>query len=143
MPLLNHIYQEKLLAYAADIARDGRLKSPDASATVVSRSCGSRITVDLIMEGDVIIDFGQTVEACALGSASASIFGGIVLGKRLSDIRSVRNCMFSMLKQNGPSPDAEWAEMRLLEPARDFTNRHQSILLVFNAVLKAAKNLAD
>jgi NifU-like protein involved in Fe-S cluster formation len=141
MTAIDDIYQEKLLAYAGDIARIERLGDPDASATVVSRSCGSEVTVDLKMRDGVIADFGQKVEACALGSASASIFARVCIGKTLAEIRKVRVRMLEMLKNGGPSPDGDWSELALLEPARIFNNRHQSIMLPFNATIQAGEKV--
>ena len=139
MTALDDIYQEKLLAHAGEITRGKRLEDPDASATVVSRSCGSEVTVDLKMNDGVITDYGQEVEACALGSASSSIFAKIVVGKTLDEIRRIRARMRDMLKKGGTSPDGEWSELALLEPARVFANRHQSILLPFNATIRAGE----
>ena len=141
MTALYDIYQDKLLAHARDIARGERLADPDASATVVSRSCGSEVTVDLKMRDGVITDYGQEVEACALGSASSSIFAQLVIGKTLNEVRRIRARMRDMLKKGGPPPDGEWSELALLEPARVFTNRHQSILLPFNATIRAGEKL--
>jgi NifU-like protein involved in Fe-S cluster formation len=42
-----------------------------------------------------------------------------------------------MLQNNGPVPRGEWSELGLFESAKDLKNRHQSILLVFDAVLSA------
>ena len=139
MTALDDIYQEKLLAYAGEIVRGERLDDPDASATVVSRSCGSEVTVDLKISDGVITDYGQKVEACALGSASSSIFASVVVGKTLDEVRRIRSRMRDMLKKNGPPPDDEWSELGLLEPAKVFANRHQSILLPFNATVRAGK----
>jgi NifU-like protein involved in Fe-S cluster formation len=141
MAAIEDIYQEKLLAYAGDIARIERLCDPDASATVMSRSCGSEVTVDLKVREGVITDFGQKVEACALGSASASIFARVVIGKTLAEIRKVRARMLEMLKNGGPTPDGDWAEFALFEPARIFNNRHQSIMLPFNATIQAGEKV--
>ena len=142
MTALDDIYQEKLLAYAGDIARGNRLADPDASATVVSRSCGSEVTVDLKIRDGVITDYGQEVEACALGSASSSIFARVVIGKTLEEVRRIRARMRDMLKKGGPPPEGDWSEFALLAPARGFANRHQSILLPFNATIKAGEKVS-
>ena len=142
MTALDDVYQDQLLAYAGEIARNRRLDRPDSSAKVVSRSCGSEVTVDLEMRDGVITDYGQEVEACALGSASSSIFARVVVGKTLAEVRRVRDQMRDMLKKGGPPPDGDWSEFRLLETARAFGNRHQSILLPFNATIRAAEKLA-
>ena len=139
MTALDELYQDRLLALAADIARSDRLADPDATATVVSRSCGSTVTVDIDLEGDVIVDYGQTVDACALGSASSSIFARAVIGKSVTEVRRVRDAMRAMLAGTGPPPEGDWSDLSLLEPARVFANRHQSIMLPFDATVAAAR----
>ena len=141
MTAIDDLYQHQLLAYAGEITRNRRLDDPDASATVVSRSCGSTLTVDIRLRDGVVTDYGQDVDACALGSASSSIFAGLVVGKSVDEIRRVRNRMRAMLKTDGPPPDGDWKELALLIPARAFANRHQSIMLPFNATIAAAEKI--
>jgi NifU-like protein involved in Fe-S cluster formation len=52
--MLNDIYNAKILSFAANIPRLGRLSHPQASATAHSKLCGSTVTVDLSMEGDKV-----------------------------------------------------------------------------------------
>jgi NifU-like protein involved in Fe-S cluster formation len=135
--MLNEIYNRRILTLAADIPRLGRLPSPDASATAVSKLCGSTVTVDLAMEGDRVVDFAHEVKACALGQASSSIMARLAVGSTADELRRVRSGMRAMLKENGPPPDGRWAELQVLEPVRDFKARHASTLLTFDAVVDA------
>jgi hypothetical protein len=61
------LYNEQILALAESIPRLGRLVDPDATATANSRICGSRITVDLELNGDVITNYAHQPRACAIG----------------------------------------------------------------------------
>ena len=131
---LKDIYSTPLLELAADIPHSGRLPAPDATATAYSKLCGSTVTVDVMMEGDRIVDFGQTVKACLLGQSSASIVGRHVIGRTAGEMRAVGAAMRKMLKEGGPVPDNGWEELRLLEPVREYKARHASTLLVFDAV---------
>ena len=45
--------------------------------------------------------------------------------------------MQAMLKENGPSPSGEFAELKFLEPVKEYRARHASTLLPFDAVVKA------
>ncbi len=83
----------------------GRLPDADATATAHSRLCGSTVTVDLKMDGDVVTDFAHEVRACALGQASSSIMASHVIGASAQELRDVRERMRAMLKENGPAPD--------------------------------------
>jgi len=132
--MLNEIYNKRILRYAADIPLTERLAEPDATATAVSRLCGSKVTVDLKMDGDVVTAFGHDVKACALGQASSSIMAHNVIGSRADELREVGARMRAMLKEGGPPPEGKWADLEILEPVRDFKARHASTLLTFDAV---------
>jgi NifU-like protein involved in Fe-S cluster formation len=135
--MLNDVYNRRILELAADIPRSGRLPHPDASATAHSKLCGSTVTIDLKMEGDRITDFAHDVRACALGQASSSIMARHVVGAKASEIRGIREQMYKMLKENGPPPGGDWADLAVLEPVRDYKARHASTLLTFDAVVDA------
>jgi NifU-like protein involved in Fe-S cluster formation len=45
--------------------------------------------------------------------------------------------MRRMLKEKGSPPDGRWADLKMLEPVRDYPHRHASTLLVFDAVERA------
>jgi NifU-like protein involved in Fe-S cluster formation len=135
--MLNEIYNKRILDLAADIPRLGRLAEPDASATAHSKLCGSTVTVDLKVEHGVVTDFAHDVKACALGQASASIMASLVVGSTADELRTVRAAMRRMLKENGEPPTGKWADLRVLEPVRDFKARHASTMLTFDAVADA------
>jgi NifU-like protein involved in Fe-S cluster formation len=135
--MLDAIYNEKILDYAANIPRLGRLAAPDATATAHSRLCGSTVTVDLAVDGDRVADFAHEVRACALGQASSSIMARTVVGATTAELRAVREAMRRMLKENGPPPTGRFAELSVLEPVRDYKARHTSTMLTFDAVVDA------
>src|SRR5438034_11845964 len=135
--MINEIYNRKILEFAADIPRLQRLDAPDATATAISRLCGSKVTVDVRMADGVISDFGQDVKACALGQASSSIMGRHVVGSTAPELRALRERMYKMLKEEGAPPEGKWAELEALLPVRDYKARHASTLLTFDAVVDA------
>ena len=135
--MLDDIYNKRILEFAGSIPRLGRLPSPDASATAHSRLCGSTVTVDLKMDGDTVTDFAHEVKACALGQASSSIMARNVVGATAGELRAVRETMLKMLKENGPAPEGRFADLKFLEPVRDYKARHASTMLTFDAVVDA------
>jgi NifU-like protein involved in Fe-S cluster formation len=135
--MLNDIYSRRILELAADIPRLGRLPEADASATAHSKLCGSTVTVYLKVDGDTVTDFAHEVKACALGQASSSVMGRHAIGSTAAELRAVRDEMYQMLKAGGTPPSGRWADLALLEPARELKARHASILLTFDAVVEA------
>jgi len=133
--MLSELYTGGVLDAAAAIPPARRLAAPDASATKLSRVCGSEVSVDLVLKDGVVSDFGMEAKACALGQASASIVARNVIGASADELYRVRDQMRAMLKEGGPAPSGErWADLAMLAPIRDYPQRHASTLLVFEAV---------
>jgi NifU-like protein involved in Fe-S cluster formation len=139
--MLEHIYNRKILEFAADIPRLKRLERPDATAIAHSKLCGSKVTIDIKMMDNVVTDFGHDVRACALGQASSSIMARNVVGSTGDELRSVREQMYAMLKDNGPPPSGKLKDLEALSPVRDFKARHASTLLTFDAVVDAVNQI--
>src|SRR4030081_2913685 len=135
--MLNDVYNRRILELAGTIPRIGRLEHPDASATAHSKLCGSTVTIDLKMDGDTVTDFAHDVKACALGQASSSIMARNVVGAKADELRSLREGVRKMLKENGAPPAGKWADIAVLEPVRDYKARHASTMLTFDAVTAA------
>jgi NifU-like protein involved in Fe-S cluster formation len=135
--MIDDVYNAKILGFAGNIARLGRLERPDATATAHSKLCGSTVTIDLNMKDGIVTDFAHEVKACALGQASSSIMAQNVIGANADELRSTRQAMLRMLKENGPPPKGRFADLRYLEPVRDYKARHASTMLTFDAVVDA------
>ncbi len=134
---LNEIYNTRILELAAEIPRTKRLAEPDATATAHSKLCGSTATVDLVVDDDRVVDFGQTIKACLLGQASASVVGREIVGSTREEIEAIAATMRDMLKSDGPRPTGRWADLGVLEPVKAYRARHASTLLVFDAIKRA------
>ncbi len=134
MTQLSEIYNQRILELSANIAAAERLADADATATAHSKLCGSTVTVDLKVENDHVTAYGQTVKACLLGQAAASVMGRNIVGTSAEELREVGATMRRMLKAGGPPPGGRWADLAVLEPVKDYKARHASTLLVFDAV---------
>jgi len=135
--MLNEVYNGRILELAGNIPRLGRLADAHATATAHSKLCGSTVTIDLKMNGEVVTDFAHQVKACALGQASSSIMARHVVGSNAGELREVREAVRRMLKENGPPPSGKWSDIAVLEPVRDYKARHASTMLTFDAVVSA------
>jgi len=136
--MLNEVYNRRILELAAAIPRIGRLQQPDASATALSKLCGSTVTIDLKMDGDTVTDFAHEVKACALGQASSSIMARNIVGSNASELKALREGVRKMLKEYGAPPaNGKWVDIVVLEPVRGYKARHASTLLTFDAVVDA------
>lgn len=131
------LYSGQILGLASDMPFTERLENPDGSSKKRSPLCGSTITVDVNLSDGKITEFGQDVKACALGQAAASVVARNVIGSDRAQLETVRDALKAMLKEDGPTPPAPFDGLEVLRPARDYKNRHASILLALEATLDA------
>ncbi len=137
------LYSGKILALAADIPYEDRLDTPDATVKRRSPLCGSTVTVDVIVKDGLVEQFGQDVKACALGQAAAAIVGHAIIGRNIAEVTQARDELKAMLASDSPAPSAPFEGLEVLIPARDFTNRHASIMLSLEATLEALTTVSE
>jgi len=131
------LYSAKILSLAADIPHLDRLETPQATVKKRSPLCGSTVTVDIDMSDGKVRAFGQDVKACALGQAAASVVGSAIIGTTRAQVETAREQLKAMLKQGGDVPAAPFDGLEVLIPARDYKNRHASIMLALDAAAEA------
>jgi len=137
--MIDELYSAKILKAAANMPRAGRLPKPDASAEKVSKLCGSRVLVDVKLDGDKVSDFAQEVKACALGQAAAAVLGEHVIGADIAEIEAGRDALRAMLKEGAPAPEGRFADLAILAPVKDYPPRHASTMLAFEAAAEACR----
>ena len=131
------LYSARILALAAAMPHTARLTAPDATVKRRSPLCGSTVTVDVVLRDGRIAEYAQDVKACALGQAAAAVVGRAVIGCTRAQIDTALTELKAMLKSDGPSPSAPFDGLEVLRPARDYKNRHASILLALEATSEA------
>ncbi|MEP3297614.1 MAG: iron-sulfur cluster assembly scaffold protein [Pseudoruegeria sp.] len=137
------LYSGRILKLAAAIPLTDPIDAPMATVKRRSPLCGSTVTVSLSLIDGKISAFSQDVKACALGQASASIVGQNVIGCTPDEIQTARDQLKSMLKSEGQVPKAPFAEFEVLLPAREYKNRHASIMLALEATYEATSVARD
>ena len=141
--MIDDLYSAKVLTLAANMPRAGRLAAPQGSSEKVSKLCGSRVVVDVVLEDGRVADFAQDVKACALGQASAAVLGANVIGAGLDELEAARDALKAMLKAGGAPPEGRFADLAVLAVVKDYPPRHASTMLAFEAVVEAARQALE
>jgi NifU-like protein involved in Fe-S cluster formation len=141
--VIDVLYSDRILRLAANMPRAGRLAQPDGSAERTAKLCGSRVTADVVVRDGRVADFGQDVQACALGQASAAVLGANVVGATVEEVALARTALREMLKRGGPAPEGRFADLAVLAAVREYPARHASTLLAFDAALAAIEAAAE
>lgn len=131
------LYNAEILRLAASIPHHARLEHAQATAEKRSPICGSRVTVDVgLGEDGRVAEVGLLVRACALGQASSSLLAAAIIGKTPEELAAARDALTAWLARAGEAPD--WPGLDVFTPALDYTARHPSIRLAFEAAAEAA-----
>jgi len=132
------LYNTQILKLATSIPHHVRLAQPQGTSERRSPICGSRVTVDVVLDSEGrIAELGQEVRACALGQASASLMGAHALGCRLAELEEARDALTAFLAGTREDP-GDWPGLDIFGPARAHSARHASIRLAFEAAAEAA-----
>ena len=132
--MIDNLYNASILNLASNIPRLGKLKDPDASATAVSKLCGSKVTVYLNIKDSCVTDFSHEVKACSLGQAASSVMASNIIGSHSDELINLKTTMIEMLKNDGVPPQGKWNDLKFLQPVKDYKGRHASVMLTFDAV---------
>lgn len=133
------LYNMEILRLAASVADRPRLDAPQATVERRSPTCGSRVTVDVVLDADGrVTAFGQEVRACALGQASAVLMGQHLIGQDATALAHARDALRAYLAGERDDP-GDWPGLEVFAPARPHRARHPSILLAFDAAAEAAQ----
>lgn len=133
------LYNSTILRLAAAIPHHERLPTPDGTSERRSPVCGSRVTVDVMLDADGrIAAIGQEVRACALGQASASLMGAHAIGRDAAELAAARDALGDFLAGRRDDP-GDWPRLEIFAPAVPHSARHASIRLSFEAATEAVE----
>jgi NifU-like protein involved in Fe-S cluster formation len=132
------LYNAHILRLAASIPYQERLRDPMGSSEKRSPICGSRVTVDVVVDADDrVSEVGMLVRACALGQASSALLAAAIVGKTPDELAAARDALSTWLASGTGEPPA-WPGLDVFTPALGYTARHPSIRLAFEAAAEAA-----
>jgi NifU-like protein involved in Fe-S cluster formation len=127
-----------VLRLATSLAEWPRLTVPHSTAEKRSVVCGSRVAVDLALDDEGrVVAFGQDVQACALGQASAALLAKHIVGRSADEIESARVRLTEFLAGTSETI-GDWPGLDVLATAKGYPARHASIRLPFEAAAEAA-----
>jgi NifU-like protein involved in Fe-S cluster formation len=137
------LYNTEILRLAASVPFQERLADPMGTSEKRSPICGSRVAVDVDVDGDGrVAAIGMWVRACALGQASSSLMASHAVGRSVEELEAARDALTAWLAGEQDAPP-DWPGIDLLAPALPHSARHPSIRLAFEAAADAARRAAS
>lgn len=136
------VYNGKLIALSGRAAVDAPLENAAYGAKAVSPICGSEVSVQFNVKDNKITAFGFNVEACALTRSVVGVMREAIIGKTRADVARAGGELEDLLEGRAVVPSGDWADLLVLAPLKDYTARHNAMLLPFEAVEKAFSDKA-
>ena len=129
------LYTREILRLAASLGDAAVLDRVDGAAERRAVTCGSRISVAVMMADGAVGAVSQRVEACAFGQAAAALMIAGAVGQSADEVRSALAGVERWLA--GHDAAVTWPGLAVLDPARTRIGRHGAILMPFQALLGA------
>jgi len=139
---LRELYQEVILDHNKRPRNFGVLPGFSGRAEGYNPLCGDRVSVAVLMDGDVVEDVRFEGAGCAISQASASLMTESVKGRTICQTNELFQQFHQMVTGDGP---VVWAEEKLeplsaLAGVREFPIRIKCATLPWHTLLAALEN---
>lgn len=137
--MIDDLYHAAIMERADRAAGDHRLTAPDASATIDNPLCGDRVTLDIRLDGERIVEIGHRVRGCALCQASTSVIVETAPGATAAEMAAAETELRALLAGTGEELAVRRSPLSIFRPVRDYRSRHDCVLLPFDALSEALR----
>ena len=134
------LYQQAIIDLAKRSRGQARLDQPDRSATVDNPLCGDRITLDLALNGEMVIGVGHKTRGCLLCEASACLIVDHALGQTMDTLEHKAETLIRSFRDEDQVLSELWPDLDTLAPARRYKSRLECVTLPFSALAKALQD---
>jgi nitrogen fixation NifU-like protein len=141
---LRDLYQEMLLDHHKHPRNRGRLPGANREAHGYNPLCGDKVTVYLILRGDVIEKIAFEGMGCAICTASCSVMTEVLQGKKEADAESLFGRFHDLVTSDpGTGFDAATlGKLAVFAGVREFPMRIKCATLAWHT-MRAALKAAD
>jgi len=136
---LRDLYQEVILDHSRHPRNYRRPEGANRQADGYNPLCGDKVTVYLVLDGDVVRDIGFEGKGCAISTASASMLTESIKGKTLAQAESLFRGFHEFVagRTDRQAGDAEMGKLAVFSGVREFPIRVKCATLAWHT-LRAA-----
>lgn len=87
--MANQLYREEFMEIYKSNANFGQMASPTLSGAQINSVCGDKMTLQLKLQDDKVIDAKFSGVSCAVSKTSASIITESIKGKSIVELRKL------------------------------------------------------
>ena len=144
MDELRDFYQEMLLDHHRHPRNYGKLDGANRRAQGYNPLCGDKVTIYLLLSGDVIENIAFEGSGCAICTASCSVMTELLKGKTLGDAEKLFGVFHDLVTSDTASEvDADTlGKLAIFAGVREFPMRIKCATLAWHT-MRAALTQAD
>ncbi|MCP5151521.1 MAG: SUF system NifU family Fe-S cluster assembly protein [Ectothiorhodospiraceae bacterium] len=105
--------------------------------------CGDQVTVNLVVDGDRIVDVGFEGNGCAISTASASLMTEAVKGMSVADAEALFERLHALLTDEHPVDPETIGKLSVLGGVKDYPMRVKCATLAWHTLHAALANAGD
>ena len=139
----NELYQEVVLEHKRAPRNFGHLSAPSHQAQGTNPSCGDRVAVELLIDGDTVQDIRFSGSGCAICMASSSMMTEAVKGKDLATAQALQQHFRGVLTGQEDPEEAPLGKLVSLAGVRQYPSRIKCALLGWHALMHAIAGQND
>lgn len=132
---LDALYPEIIADHVKHPRRKGVLPEPSVESRQLNPSCGDEVTLQLVLDGDRIVDAAWTGQGCMISQSSASILAEQAPGLTVAELEERIASFRASMRSRGELPvdEALLGDAVALEGASRFVARVKCALLAWVA----------
>ncbi|MNJ47520.1 NifU-like protein [compost metagenome] len=132
---LDDLYRRVIMDHYKNPRNRGKFESDAVTVELNNPTCGDRISLQLIVEDNVVKDARYTGEGCSISISSASMMSEAIKGKTITEALDYAD-RFSHLMQGEDITFDDYEELEALSGVNKFPARIKCATLAWNALKK-------
>lgn len=133
----NDLYQEVVLEHKRAPRNFGHLPHPTHQAQGTNPSCGDRVAVELLLDGERVQDIRFSGQGCAICMASSSMMTEAVKGRDIAAAQALQQHFRAVLTGEEDPDEAPLGKLVSLAGVRQYPSRIKCALLGWHALMHA------
>jgi nitrogen fixation NifU-like protein len=140
---LRELYQEMILDHGRTPRNFRFPAGANRSADGHNPLCGDRLTVKLVLEGDVVKDIGFQGAGCAISTASASTMTEVVKGKTSAEVEEIFRGFHDLVMGKSDGDTDSLGKLVVFSGVAEFPMRVKCATLSWHTLRAALQGKSD
>ncbi|MCY0895107.1 MAG: SUF system NifU family Fe-S cluster assembly protein [Alicyclobacillaceae bacterium] len=137
---LDELYRQVIMDHYQHPRNQGELEDGALSVDLRNPSCGDEITLQMVVQDDVVTDVRFKGSGCSISMASASMMSEAIQGKTVEEAIMLAEKFRAMMR--GESVDTEeLGDLEALQGVSKFPARIKCATLAWQALERASRNV--